>query len=181
MTYVVDGSLWHKDSKGNAEELGRGAIQFMSAGTGVSHSEANHGGKPLRFVQSWIVPRRRGLTPSYGSASGFDRVDKWAYMVGDKDAAGEEAQVQVHQDMHMYATELSPTKCLDFVLREGRQAYVLVLEGDITVNKAQLSARDACEVKGPLTLDFAAGAEGAHVLLYEMALSSDGRADAVLP
>ena len=89
MTYVVDGSLWHKDSKGNAEELGRGAIQFMSAGTGVSHSEANHGGKPLRFVQSWIVPRKHGLKPNYGSASGFDRQDKWAYMVGDAGAAGE--------------------------------------------------------------------------------------------
>ena len=102
-------------------------------------------------------------------------------MVGDKDATGEEAQVQVHQDLHMYATELSPTKCLDFDVREGRQAYVLVLEGDVTINKARLSARDACEVKGPLKLDFAAGAEGAHVLLYEMALSSDARADAVLP
>ena len=181
VTYVVDGSLWHKDSKGNAEELGRGAIQFMSAGTGVSHSEANHGGKPLRFVQSWIVPRRRGLKPSYGSASGFDRQDKWAYMVGDAGAAGEEAQVQVQQDLHMYATELSPTKCLEFVVKDGRQAYVLVLEGDVTINKAQLSARDACEVKGPLKLDFAAGSEGAHVLLYEMAQSSDGLADAVLP
>ena len=181
VTYVVDGSLWHKDSKGNAEELGRGAIQFMSAGTGVSHSEANHGGKPLRFVQSWIVPRKRGLKPSYGSASGFDRQDKWAYMVGDAGAAGEEAQVQIQQDLHMFATELSSGKCLDFDVREGRQAYVLVLEGDVTVNKAHLSARDACEVKGPLKLDFAAGAEGAHVLLYEMAQSSDGRADAVLP
>ena len=102
-------------------------------------------------------------------------------MVGDADAAGEDAQVQIHQDMHMFATELGPTKCLDFDVREGRQAYVLVLEGDVTINKAQLSARDACEVKGPLKLDFAAGSEGAHVLLYEMALSSDGRADAVLP
>ena len=102
-------------------------------------------------------------------------------MVGDAGAAGEEAQVQIQQDLHMYAAELSPTKCLDFELREGRQAYVLVLEGGVTINNAQLSARDACEIKGPLRLDFAAGAAGAHVLLYEMALSSDGRADAVLP
>ena len=81
----------------------------------------------------------------------------------------------------MYATELSPGKCLEYAVRDGRQAYVLVLEGDVTINKAQLSARDACEVKGPLKLDVAAGAEGAHVLLYEMAKSSDARADAVLP
>lgn len=171
VTYVVEGSLWHKDNKGNSESLGRGSVQFMSAGTGVTHSEANKGSKPLRFVQSWIVPRKRGLTPSYGSASNFDRGDAWAYMVGDADAAGD-ARVRIHQDLHMYATELSPTKCVDFDLGTDRQAYVLVLEGDVTINKAQLSARDACEVKGPLKLDFSAGAAGAHVLVYEMALSS---------
>ena len=70
-------------------------------------------------------------------------------------------------------TEMGPIK------RGSRFIYVTSVP--YTVNKAQLSARDACEVKGPLKLDFAAGAEGAHVLLYEMALSSDGRADAVLP
>lgn len=53
---------------GTKESLGRGSIQFMTAGAGVSHSERNESNdKPLRFIQMWLTPRRRGLTPNYGS------------------------------------------------------------------------------------------------------------------
>lgn len=37
-SYVLDGRLTHADSMGNRESLGRGAVQFMSAGTGVTHA-----------------------------------------------------------------------------------------------------------------------------------------------
>jgi quercetin 2,3-dioxygenase len=51
-TYVVEGSLTHEDSMGTAESLGRGAVQFMTAGRGVSHSEFNKDKtNPLRFLQ----------------------------------------------------------------------------------------------------------------------------------
>lgn len=52
VTYIVEGDLTHKDSMGTAETLGRGSIQFMTAGTGVSHSEHNKNPtNPLRFIQ----------------------------------------------------------------------------------------------------------------------------------
>ena len=58
-TYVVEGSLSHQDSMGTEETLGRGSIQFMTAGTGVRHSEHNLAtDKPLRFIQMWIVSGR---------------------------------------------------------------------------------------------------------------------------
>lgn len=40
-TYVVHGYLTHQDSMGTQETLGRGAVQFMTAGRGVFHSEQN--------------------------------------------------------------------------------------------------------------------------------------------
>ena len=40
-TYIVNGHLTHQDSMGTAETITRGAIQYMTAGTGVSHSEYN--------------------------------------------------------------------------------------------------------------------------------------------
>ena len=54
MTYVVDGTLTHKDSMGNEGNVARGGIQYMSAGSGVRHSEHNHAGSPLRFIQCWV-------------------------------------------------------------------------------------------------------------------------------
>lgn len=35
-SYIVDGQLSHADSMGNQEALGRGSVQFMSAGTGIA-------------------------------------------------------------------------------------------------------------------------------------------------
>ena len=49
----MQGSLTHQDSMGTSETLGRGAVQFMTAGTGVQHSEHNLDKQnPLRFIQA---------------------------------------------------------------------------------------------------------------------------------
>ena len=64
ITYVVQGQLTHQDSMGTKETLGRGSIQFMTAGTGVRNSEFNHGDTPLRFIQTWITPTERSLSPN---------------------------------------------------------------------------------------------------------------------
>ena len=51
ISYVVQGGLTHKDSMGTQETLGRGSVQYMSAGTGVRHSEFNASdSETLRFL-----------------------------------------------------------------------------------------------------------------------------------
>ena len=65
-SYVLEGTIGHKDSMGNGRELKPGQIQLMSAGSGVTHSEYNPSdSEPLHLLQIWIQPRERGLTPSY--------------------------------------------------------------------------------------------------------------------
>ena len=66
VTYVIDGELTHADSMGNERVLSRGDVQFMTAGTGITHSEYNRGEDILRFLQIWIMPERSMLTPNYG-------------------------------------------------------------------------------------------------------------------
>lgn len=63
MTYVVEGALTHEDSLGNTGEVRRGGLQYMSAGSGVRHSEYNHGEVPLRFIQCWVNPDKSGVAP----------------------------------------------------------------------------------------------------------------------
>ena len=66
ITYVVHGYLTHKDSMGNESTLSRGQVQYMSAGTGVRHSEYNNHSEELRLLQIWVLPDRKGHTPNYG-------------------------------------------------------------------------------------------------------------------
>mmetsp|Transcript_25817 Transcript_25817/g.72288 ORF Transcript_25817/g.72288 Transcript_25817/m.72288 type:complete len:263 (+) Transcript_25817:177-965(+) len=99
-TYVVEGELTHQDSMGTSETLSRGAIQFMSAGKGVMHSEHNRNPeKPLRFIQMWLTPAEYDLQPNYGSASGsFEaRHNKWSHMVSDSRSSRMETPVKVCQ------------------------------------------------------------------------------------
>mmetsp|Transcript_75863 Transcript_75863/g.222377 ORF Transcript_75863/g.222377 Transcript_75863/m.222377 type:complete len:296 (-) Transcript_75863:172-1059(-) len=185
ITFVIDGQLTHKDSMGEDETLGRGSIQFMSAGTGVRHSEHNwHGDQPLRFIQSWVVPRKRGLTPNYGSMIGdasanAARTDKWAHLVSDVNSRAK-TPVQISQDCNVYVTEISPSLSPGpFELASGRQAYLLCVEGAASLRGSEVALRrhDAAELKGPLSLDWSAGSSGALLLLFEMAQTADGRTD----
>ena len=74
-SYIVDGELEHKDSMGNLEKLRRGEVQFTSAGTGISHSEYNRNKEEeVHFLQIWVSPNKRGLTPSYITRKFTDEV-----------------------------------------------------------------------------------------------------------
>jgi hypothetical protein len=74
VTWVLQGSLVHQDSTGHSGVIYPGLAQRMSAGTGILHSEKNdswrlQGGPshtdPVHFVQMWVVPDERGITPGY--------------------------------------------------------------------------------------------------------------------
>lgn len=70
ISYVLEGSIEHKDSMGQRYVVPAGDIQRKSAGTGVTHSEFNHSkSEPLRFLQIWIVPYQQGAAPSYEQES----------------------------------------------------------------------------------------------------------------
>ena len=92
--------------------------------------------------------------------------------------------IKINQDANIYVTEVCFGQTVHFELQEGRQAYLLCIEGDALISGAHgqesLTRHDAAEVFGPNT--FAVTAQGAnqspaHLLLVEMAYSGVGRTD----
>ena len=145
ISYILDGELTHKDSMGNERTLSRGHIQYMSAGTGVFHSEHNFGRDTLRILQIWIFPDKRNYTPNYGDSM-FDwnlRVNLWLKVVSGKDG---DAPIKINQDANIYVLELSEGNEIDFPVNKGRQAYLVQAEGSSTINQVELNAKDAMEI-----------------------------------
>ena len=165
ISYVIEGKLTHKDSMGNESTLGRGEVQYMSAGTGVTHSEYNKHAEELRLLQIWVLPDRRGHTPNYGEYKFKyeDRMGKWLHFVSSKEG---DAPIKVNQDVNFYVTEIEAGKEMEFEVKEGRQAYVVQIEGKSEINSTAMNPRDGMETIGE-SLKIAA-LEKSHILVIEM-------------
>lgn len=186
-TYVVDGELTHADSMGTKESLGRGSIQFMTAGTGVRHSESNDGDKPLRFIQTWIVPKKGGLQPNYGSCRGGNLAkNQLHHLASSVDDRSTSSPVEVNQDVDAFVSEMEKGSKITHELPPGRQAYLLCIEGSIKVNGQQMRRHDGCEITGSGGLleieatetENTENGEVAHILMFTMAsVAGAGRKD----
>ncbi len=175
VTIVVGpGQVSHKDSFSNkSEALGRGSVQFMSAGSGVTHSEHNLGDKPVRFIQSWVIPRSYNGKPIYGSLLETPerteaRHNAFEHIVGDRKDEASKAPVKIDADCNFFLAELEVGKQVSMKIREDRQAYILQIEGRSTVSKSfELEEGDAATAVGSNNLVFDASAPSL-ILVIEM-------------
>ena len=75
ITYMLDGSVSHKDSMGNSGVIGAGDVQSMTAGSGILHEEMPRvGPRGLDGFQVWVnLPRKLKMTaPLPGRSGGAD-------------------------------------------------------------------------------------------------------------
>lgn len=165
ITYVVNGELTHEDSMGNSNTLSRGEVQYMSAGTGVYHSEFNLSDKNLRLLQIWIFPDKEGYKPNYGDVkfNWSDRENNWLHMVSSNEGA---APIKIHQDFNIYSLSLDEGKSIEFDIEKNRQGYLVQIEGNSVINTVELNEKDAMEVVEE-NLKITANKKS-HFILFEM-------------
>lgn len=165
VSYVVDGQLTHGDSMGNKSTLTRGHVQYMSAGTGVMHSEHNLGKETARFLQIWIMPDKKGHTPNYGDYrfQWEERKNKWFHIVSDTKG---NAPIKINQDANFYVLELDKEEEIKFTVEKNRQAYLVQIEGQSSISQISLNERDALEIVEEDILIKAN--ETSHILIIEM-------------
>ena len=157
ITYVLEGKLEHRDSTGSHGVVGPGGTQFMSAGTGIRHSEYNGSkSEPLHLLQMWVVPGKLGTAPSYGQVefSDADRLNTLlAIASGRRDVS---APVRLTQDAAFYVTRLESGKHVRHVFEPNRLGFLFVAEGtagieardysDMVVNTEALQTGDAARM-----------------------------------
>ena len=168
ISYVLSGSLAHKDTLGNVKAIPPGDVQRMSAGTGVRHSEFNHApGEPTHFLQIWIEPDLAGIPPAYEQKT-FPDAGKRGQLQLVASADGREGSVRMQADASIRAGLLNGTDTVALALDPARKAYVHVVRGQLEVNGEALSAGDALMLANESAL-ILGHAQNAEVLVFDLA------------
>jgi quercetin 2,3-dioxygenase len=168
LSYVLEGALEHKDSAGGGGVIRPGEIQFMRAGTGVTHSEFNHSKtEPVHFLQIWVVPDTRGLPPAYGQHR-FDGAAAARSFVLLASKAGRDGSLQVQQNLDLWVSRIGRGESRTLSLRPDRHAWVHVARGSVELDGEALAEGDGAAIDGAERLAFA-GLDDAEVLVFDLA------------
>ncbi len=139
ISYVLEGSIEHRDSMGNSSRLEAGEVQVMSAGSGIVHSEYNPStSRPLHLLQIWIQPRQKGMSPRYAQKD-FSAVQGLGLLASPD---GREGSLPIQQDACLYLARLEEHQRISQPARAGRTYYLHVANGSLEVNGVHLGAGD---------------------------------------
>jgi quercetin 2,3-dioxygenase len=167
LTYVLEGALEHKDSMGNGSVIRPGDVQYMSAGTGVRHSEYNASdAETVHLLQIWLMPNRLGVTPRYDQRH-FGLEERRGRLALLASPDGHAGSIATHQDGLLYATRLAEGESVTHRLESGRRAYVHLARGEARVNGQALEAGDAASIQGEPEVRIQAAGD-AEVLVFDL-------------
>jgi len=167
-SYVMDGALEHKDTLGNGSVVSAGGVQFMSAGSGVSHSEFNPSQmNPMRFIQVWLLPDETNTAPRYETMA-IDAADKDGRLKLFLSHDGRENSMTTQADASVYAATIDDDQEVTFTLNSPRKGWVQVADGSMSVNGKTLSKGDGLAIDGEGLLTFSNGNK-AEFLFFDLA------------
>ncbi len=167
LTYVLEGAIEHRDSIGTGEVLTPGEVQYMSAGTGIRHSEFNPSpDKKLHLLQIWLMPNQRNLKPAYAQErfSIAEQADK-LHLVASTD--GRDGSIHIHSDAELLIGRLTPGASVTHVFKLGGHGWLQVVRGSVSANGEQLKAGDGLALSDESQLRITTDS-GGEVLLFDL-------------
>lgn len=168
LTYLLQGALEHKDSMGNGSVILPGDVQYMSAGSGVKHSEFNHSDKETtHLIQIWILPNTLNMQPRYDQKH-FELskyFGEWQLLASGKELNG---IINIRQDLDLYRLLAQSGAEIVYELKKDRYLWVQILRGSFFVNGHTLEAGDGASVTQETQVQFKSLAELSELLLFDL-------------
>jgi redox-sensitive bicupin YhaK (pirin superfamily) len=167
LTWVLDGALEHKDSMGNGSAIRPGEMQYMSAGTGVTHSEFNHSREDVvHLLQIWIIPNERATKPRYDQKDFKDALASGRLsLLASPD--GRDGSIAIRQDARVHAARTRVPRELSIELGAGRSAWLQIARGAVRLDGEALLQGDGVAVEKEKKLSIRTEA-GAEFLLFDL-------------
>lgn len=167
VSYILSGALAHKDSLGHEGVLKPGEFQRITAGAGLKHSEFNASEtEPVHFYQIWIVPRERGLPPSYEQRS-FDESERRGQLRLVASPDGQRGSLTIQQDVLIWLSSLAEGEQVTYPIEQGRYVWLQVLQGKAQLNGLNLEVGDGVAVSEENALLIQATASS-EIMLFDM-------------
>lgn len=172
ITIPLVGALKHRDSMGNEATITAGEIQVMSAGTGIQHSEFNATNETLNLFQIWVFPNKKNVTPRYDQQL-LDTTKMKNNFAQILSPNPDDDGVWIHQDAWFHLGEFDKGLEKNYSLKAANNGvYVLVVEGQVTINGQVLNKRDALGVWNTADVNIAF-TENSKVLLLDVPMEFD--------
>jgi redox-sensitive bicupin YhaK (pirin superfamily) len=165
----LSGDLEHRDSIGNTTVIKQGDIQVMSAGTGIVHSEYNKNkDQEVKFLQIWVFPRERNVTPRYGqiNTKPEDRQNRLQQIVSPYP---DDEGTWIHQDAWFSIGRFDQAQETTYTLHKKENVvYVFLLEGEMEVQGKALERRDGMGLKNTSQITLKSLRDDAEILIMEL-------------
>ncbi len=167
VTIMLDGELTHQDNMGNTKTMKKGEVQYMSAGTGVTHAEMNNAKEQIHLYQIWLMPKMRNLEPAYDQKD-FSQMEKniLVPVASDKDL---DRAILIEADAIIYKAELNKEKEIEHAVENGRGVFVYVTEGTLEINGETFEKGDQARIENEKSLSLSAK-EGSKFVLIDVIL-----------
>ena len=167
ISYVLEGTLEHKDSLGNGARIQPGEVQRMSAGTGIMHSEFNPSkAEPVHFLQIWIIPAQTGLPPSYEQKE-FPLAERRGRLRLVAAPGGKDGAVTLHQDAQLFIANLASGEKVTHAVARGRGIWLQVARGIVALNGTEMREGDGAAIENVPRIEVEADTDS-EVLLFDL-------------
>jgi quercetin 2,3-dioxygenase len=166
ITYILSGALEHKDSMGNGRIIRPGEVQYMAAGTGVTHSEFNPSkNESAHLLQIWILPDKKGAKPNYAEKSFANAESGKLQLAVSK--TGRDNSIAINQDADLLVGKLKAGDKINHSFKPNRHGWLHIAEGEIELNGLKLKSGDAVAFSDENQISFTAKSS-AQILFFDL-------------
>jgi redox-sensitive bicupin YhaK (pirin superfamily) len=143
LTFLFEGSIMHRDTLGTAVEIKPGAVNWMTAGKGIVHSERTpeylrHSSKTMHGLQIWVaLPKEQEqMEPSFFHID-KEQLPAWAedglqYKLIAGEACGRKSPVPVYSKLYMIEIKSTAEQAVNIGHELYGESGLYILEGSIT-------------------------------------------------
>jgi redox-sensitive bicupin YhaK (pirin superfamily) len=156
--YVVEGSCRHTDNQGRIHDVPAGAVQRMSCGWGIKHTEGNATDSPNRYLQLWIRPNVFNTEPRYDWYQ-FTREDKLNKFCDITE------KLPIKQDAKLLSGIF--TEDFTFEINNTRKYYLYVISGSVTINGLELIEGDGLSYIEEKSIDISPKEES-EIIVFDL-------------